>query len=799
VQWFVDYTAHHNTINNATDAANPSTKNTGNLKTRRRRTGKLTRLSTSPPIRTTSTRTRKRRKKQPPYSPSKRASTTNANAPIDSKLVEYCAQLSDCHRQRYPQQQDGSAFHRENKNDNDCVRVLLFVSMARSMGWRVRYSVSLEPISRDLDIHHPLFNNDGGRESAMAKFFRTIATTTTETATKTSSFPDENKKTDFKLATVKATNQSKSVFNKKYPASLYSSSNSNCHICWAEVLCSSTATSRTKSNKQKQEQQEQQLKWMHVDPIRGTYNRPSVVEELLLLERQRRLRHSNDGRSNRRNTKTVPISYALAAEHLDASSSLSSRDKQTNTISAINATSNSTTISTTANKTAVDKDNKDSLLVVKLTDVTRRYASSMVDTMAARGIVIGRPISKPNRRKEYRNQRMGFMLPLAAKQQQENDKRPDLWLARILSILSTSIRTKTQKPKMHFSKRTDIVTIPPQSSSTVRETRNAHKEGGRFKDDAIALDADDGQDLDKKGAAVDPKINHIDDTKDIDREEESQLRESAQKEPLPTSKAAFKKHPMYVIRSVLNSTEVLKPNANKYICGMFKGELVYRRQDVETALSAKRWLYEGRRVQDSELKNPILRVKARKPPAPKGGNGFKPLATYGVGAHNDGSEEFRVKQIKTAEADPSDRKECLYGSWQTDLWEPPTIGPGDPLPVNEHKNIELELLNPGLVHVELYQVSKVAKKLGLPYAPCMLGFERAGKPTVRGIVVHETNEELLREAQAGMADHLLKEENRKREQTTLLRWKRLLVGVLTKDRLEREYGHQDETLSKKLR
>ena len=32
----------------------------------------------------------------------------------------------------------------------------------------------------------------------------------------------------------------------------------------------------------------------------------------------------------------------------------------------------------------------------------------------------------------------------------------------------------------------------------------------------------------------------------------------------------------------------------------------------------------------------------------------------------------------------------------------------------------------------------------------------------------------------------------KREKEILLRWKRLLVGVLTKDRLEREYGDNDE-------
>eukprot|EP00536_Pseudo-nitzschia_multiseries_P017984 jgi/Psemu1/227307/e_gw1.2009.6.1 len=247
---------------------------------------------------------------------------------------------------------------------------------------------------------------------------------------------------------------------------------------------------------------------------------------------------------------------------------------------------------------------------------------------------------------------------------------------------------------------------------------------------------------------------------DVDIDEESQLRESARNEPLPTSKAAFKKHPLYVIRSVLNSTEVLKPDAKKRIRGMFKGELVYSRSDVETALTAKRWFYEGRR-------------------------------------ENDGSDIFRARQIQEA-SEPlggDNDQRCLYGSWQTDPWGPTPVGPDDPIPVNDYNNVELELLNPGLVHVELYRVAKVAKRLNLPYAPCLLGFEgnRGNRtPTIRGIVVHEHNEELLREAHAGMADHLRKEEEEKREKAILLRWKRLLVGVLTKDRLEREYGDEDE-------
>ena len=82
-----------------------------------------------------------------------------------------------------------------------------------------------------------------------------------------------------------------------------------------------------------------------------------------------------------------------------------------------------------------------------------------------------------------------------------------------------------------------------------------------------------------------------------------------------------------------------------------------------------------------------------------------------------------------------------------------------------------------------------------PYAPCLLGFEgHHGNrtPTVRGIVVHEHNSEVLLEAHAEMASHFLEQEHAERQNAIYKRWKRLLVGVLTKDRLERAYGDEDD-------
>jgi hypothetical protein len=143
--------------------------------------------------------------------------------------------------------------------------------------------------------------------------------------------------------------------------------------------------------------------------------------------------------------------------------------------------------------------------------------------------------------------------------------------------------------------------------------------------------------------------------------------------------------------------------------GIFKGEMVFRRIDVEQALAERRWLYRARRVRRSELKHPIKRVKTRKVTI----KGFKALKSYNVGSSNDGGEDFEKKQLKAAEAPLEDGMENVYASWQTDPWSPPPIGPNDPIPVNEFNNVELELLNPGLVHVTLNRIAKLSKRLGM--------------------------------------------------------------------------------------
>ncbi|KAI2510277.1 mismatch repair [Fragilaria crotonensis] len=234
---------------------------------------------------------------------------------------------------------------------------------------------------------------------------------------------------------------------------------------------------------------------------------------------------------------------------------------------------------------------------------------------------------------------------------------------------------------------------------------------------------------------------------------------------MPTNKIGFASHSVFALSSQLGVHEVLAPDATTRICGMFK-------------------------VKDGE--KPIKRVKARKKVTP---TGFQPLATYGVGTHNDGSEDFREKQIAVGSAPENDGMDDLFAFWQTEPWSPAFVGPDDKIPVNEYRNIELALLNPGLVHVDRPRIALVAKKLEIPYAPCLLGFEGHGgnrTPTIRGIVVHQHSVEILKEAYREYERHVLEQEHDESQRRILRRWKKLINGILLKDRLEREYGDDEQ-------
>jgi Rad4 beta-hairpin domain 1/Rad4 beta-hairpin domain 3/Rad4 beta-hairpin domain 2 len=587
---------------------------------------------------------------------------------------------------------------------NEYDKILLFLSMARSMGWRARYVVAVEPIPQDLEVNHPLFevmthrNIFLGLWNAANKKRKAAANPIDLTGLDDENGHDDDDKRskDWKQGSNKGAGPVSS--DAEIPPK---------PLCWIEILCQSPSTNK------KNDVEKPALHWIHVDPVLGIVNRPALVEQQLYAHHQRRSRSLINGR------KRAAVPYAVAVEHFSIPN-------------------------------MKEADQSSSLQpILRMTDVTPRYAYSIVESLQARG--------------------MG--------QEKQPESAKDDWFSTFL--------------RQH-------------GSYGSKRRKNAEKDNLSLKmkttDDAIILDdgVNAGRRENTKANVVTPEpqisvagathLHHY----HMEPDEEKQLDSMKKQEPLPTSKAAFKKHPTYVIASCLNSTEVLVPDAKKRSCGIFKGELVFLRSDVETALPEKKWLYQGRKVRKEELKRPILKVKARKKAT---GAGFKALKTYGVGSSNDGSEEAIEKQIYDASQPLGDGKVHLFGSWQTDPWSPEVVGPNDDIPVNDYDNVELELLNPGLVHIDLRGVAKTAKKLSIPYKPCLIGFEGHGgnrTPTIRGIVVHAHNETLLRDAHTEVSHHLQKKEEENKNNAILRRWKRLMVGVLTMDRLERSYGHDDD-------
>lgn len=222
--------------------------------------------------------------------------------------------------------------------------------------------------------------------------------------------------------------------------------------------------------------------------------------------------------------------------------------------------------------------------------------------------------------------------------------------------------------------------------------------------------------------------------------------------------------------------------------------------------------------------------------------GFQPLDSY----LNDSSFSSKTKKNTVTK---------LYGIWQTKKWSPKFISPEDKLPINQFGNIELALLNPGLFHFDIdsafeeqyYELSnsnkkrtrksalvrnekqmarrkkyntkklgqtrvlmKIAKEKKIKFAPCLTGFESnnnksdpsfyipggqtsnsAWTPKIRGIVIHEHNKDTISSEFEYWKNDLLEEENEKRRSRIYRQWRKLIKGMLTKDRLDREYGDEE--------
>jgi len=241
--------------------------------------------------------------------------------------------------------------------------------------------------------------------------------------------------------------------------------------------------------------------------------------------------------------------------------------------------------------------------------------------------------------------------------------------------------------------------------------------------------------------------------------EDKELEKKMGEAPLPTNVGAFKGHPLYALERHLLKFEAIYPPAAPTL-GFIRGEGVYARECVHTLNGRTAWLKEGRIVRIGE--EPYKVVKAR----PKWD---------------------RMTGSKTKE-EPLE----LFGLWQTELYIPPPAKDGK-VPRNEYGNVELFkpwMLPAGCVQIPINGMSRVIRKTGIDAAPAMVGWDFSGggsHPVYDGYVVCEENAEALMDAWNAEQEEKIAREESKREKRVLDNWKKLVKGLMFREKMKNKY------------
>ncbi|WFD34259.1 hypothetical protein MCUN1_001096 [Malassezia cuniculi] len=251
---------------------------------------------------------------------------------------------------------------------------------------------------------------------------------------------------------------------------------------------------------------------------------------------------------------------------------------------------------------------------------------------------------------------------------------------------------------------------------------------------------------------------------DRDAVEDAELADNVGKEPMPTSVAAFKDHPVYALERHLRRDQVIHPAVR---IGTFQGTAVYSRANVINVHSARQWYNEGREVKPNEI--PLKWVKAR---------------TY----------TLTSKRIEEqAKADGTESQEPLYSYDQTALYVAPPVRNGV-VPRNAFGHIDLfvpSMLPAGGAHIPYNGAAKIAKKLNVDYAEATVGFEFrrfASIPRMQGIVVPKEHEKAILAGYWEAEKEAAEAERIKREERAFGHWKRFIVALTVARRLYEQYG-----------
>lgn len=245
----------------------------------------------------------------------------------------------------------------------------------------------------------------------------------------------------------------------------------------------------------------------------------------------------------------------------------------------------------------------------------------------------------------------------------------------------------------------------------------------------------------------------------------------------------YKQSKEFVLERHLKREEALLPTAKpvktfkasktKGKKGEDEGEPVYLRKDVVQVKSEETWHKQGR--------------------APKPGAEPLKRAPYRAATTN------RRRELAEAEAQTGHKVlQGLYSRDQTDWIIPPPIRDGI-IPKNQYGNIDLfveHMLPEGAAHVPYRGAVRVCKRLEIDFAEAVVDFEfghRMAVPVIQGVVIAEEHFDRVMEELAKDEAEKKRKEDEKRRKVVFAMWRRLLMGMRIRERIQREYGDVEES------
>ncbi|KAF9971812.1 hypothetical protein BGZ73_005142 [Actinomortierella ambigua] len=295
-----------------------------------------------------------------------------------------------------------------------------------------------------------------------------------------------------------------------------------------------------------------------------------------------------------------------------------------------------------------------------------------------------------------------------------------------------------------------------------------------------------------------------------EEEEMAELLQSEVSEQIPTKIGDFNNHPLYALERHLKKFEVLHPK--KPVLGHIRGEAIYPRSCVKHVRSKEQWLKRAREIKSDEqipakwvkarpatiLQMRLQQQKALSGDGGGGGGGGRPRAGSRT-ASREGSPSSSMDldddldptaaTVATADGD----QVPLWGEWQTEPYKPPVVVDGI-VPRNQYGRLDIftpAMVPIGGVHLRGRNIAKIARQLGVDYVEAVTGFDfqsRRSVPVIDGIVVPAESSELVQDAFREVSHHVDQEARRKLRTEVLKRWRKFVMGVLVRARLQDEYG-----------